>query len=801
MKQTTLVFGPSVAQERTVSVSGSSAKKRRRKEEETEEDAKDAKEDVWEEATFWSVVRTRRTQEAKMLCKIGTELVVSRDPTNEKDPEHAIKLVAESKTVGHLPALAAVHLSALLDGPSPPWVARATVIGGDSEGSVEPIQVRIRFKLEEESKDGAERRSFLESVLASASKGQAEQFKQKCEQLAGALDAVLDFCANRAAHLFHDCEVRLMRTVKALPLRPKALLVRLYMRKRQWFRVGLLSRYVEVGDIEAAVSTLHEHGLVSRLSDCVEDVSLESQLSLLSVKELQGLAGRCLVKDHKRMRRRDLVRALSAAGEGAQKIADCVKRCVGGCVEIAPDAIAVLNLVRFTYFLNDSQGLERFVLRHQGICNYPSYAVSVSGSVFRTREELIEYQSACEAESRLQAALEANNLKTARKLLSHSCAKLGFHLDDEDWGTTTKQKLSRVSGNPELPKGSGEPSLLQSFRASWVHVGIAHQGIALLEKKRRYSDAIELIQVLLGRPERPSKRGDWWVRFTVDLEHLGQKETSLEVAESALADKWVRVGQRLSLQRRILRLGKPPRRWKKPAFAERASWKPRERKFVGRPTNRERSVRSNFVGFDDENVTVEQLALQYYSQEDHGSWRGLHSENGIWGTLFALLMWDVLFSDVPDVFQHPFQAAPLDLDSDFFYSQRKELIDARLREISEGNAPCLIQAVWSRESERRTLCVGLTWGKYQLDQLVTIVQCIGGAGLAIIMRLLAEDHKHWRSGMPDLVLWRTTPSPSALLSEVKGPRDTLADKQRAWLAELSFGGVDVEVCKILEKDM
>lgn len=39
------------------------------------------------------------------------------------------------------------------------------------------------------------------------------------------------------------------------------------------------------------------------------------------------------------------------------------------------------------------------------------------------------------------------------------------------------------------------------------------------------------------------------------------------MAEAALADEHVRGGERLDLQRRILRLGKPPRRWKTPPWA------------------------------------------------------------------------------------------------------------------------------------------------------------------------------------------------------------------------------------------
>ncbi len=121
-----------------------------------------------------------------------------------------------------------------------------------------------------------------------------------------------------------------------------------------------------------------------------------------------------------------------------------------------------------------------------------------------------------------------------------------------------------------------------------------------------------------------------------------------------------------------------------------------------------------------------------------------------------------------------------------------------MNKISGGGAPGLIREVWEREGERRTLCAGLSWDKHSEEELATIARCVGGPGLAVILGLLARDRKHWRSGLPDLVMWKTEPRPAARLVEVKGPRDALADHQRAWLAELAFGGIDVEICKIVE---
>lgn len=57
----------------------------------------------------------------------------------------------------------------------------------------------------------------------------------------------------------------------------------------------------------------------------------------------------------------------------------------------------------------------------------------------------------------------------------------------------------------------------------------------------------------------------------------------MQIAEAALADEWVTHGDRLSLQRRVLRLGKPPRRWRKPPWAATALQEPREIRLTAMP--------------------------------------------------------------------------------------------------------------------------------------------------------------------------------------------------------------------------
>jgi Fanconi-associated nuclease 1 len=69
-------------------------------------------------------------------------------------------------------------------------------------------------------------------------------------------------------------------------------------------------------------------------------------------------------------------------------------------------------------------------------------------------------------------------------------------------------------------------------------------------------------------------------------------------------------------------------------------------------------MKNRFYGEDGEQCGVEQLALQYYAGEG-GGWQGVHTESGIWLTIFGLLMWDIIFSDVPNVFRTKFQVCLL----------------------------------------------------------------------------------------------------------------------------------------------
>ncbi|EFJ04822.1 hypothetical protein SELMODRAFT_432067 [Selaginella moellendorffii] len=286
---------------------------------------------------------------------------------------------------------------------------------------------------------------------------------------------------------------------------------------------------------------------------------------------------------------------------------------------------------------------------------------------------------------------------------------------------------------------------LARFSAAWVYATTV--AASFLEKERRYAEAVNLFKQLLSMQYCPGRRGYWTLRQSIDLEHLQRLEESLLVAENGLNDFNVRGGDRIALQRRVLRLDIWPS----------ATTLFLKVTIMGRPLNNANGMKSRFYGYDGQQCSVEDLALQYYAGEDGGGWKG---------------------------------TAPLDLCTDSFYPVRSSLIESRLQAIRDGGARQLVAETWAEHYG--TSCSGVNWEKYSLEDLQTITVCIGGPGLSVICKLLAEDHSNWTAGMPDLLLWKEK---EAKLAEVKGPGDRLSEQQVACFLILSDANVPVELCK------
>ncbi len=193
--------------------------------------------------------------------------------------------------------------------------------------------------------------------------------------------------------------------------------------------------------------------------------------------------------------------------------------------------------------------------------------------------------------------------------------------------------------------------------------------------------------------------------------------------------------------------------------------------------------------------------------DNDAGWRGMHSENQLWTTLFGLLMWDCIYDvndeALRDVWRHEYQGLPLDFGGPAFYDNRRPSIDARLHEIAgfdAGELANAVRTVWS--THRGTYCPCILWHLFDVDDLCDLVVAAGSKAMSAILRLLSQNYDYWRAGFPDLCLWRDPGGKGGarnfFLIEVKGPGDSLSSTQTEWLYRLSKmpREVQVGVCRV-----
>lgn len=207
---------------------------------------------------------------------------------------------------------------------------------------------------------------------------------------------------------------------------------------------------------------------------------------------------------------------------------------------------------------------------------------------------------------------------------------------------------------------------------------------------------------------------------------------------------------------------------------------------------------------DNTEVSVEEYCLEWYFAKD--GWSGNHTEGSAIRFMFGLLMWEsVIFKNVADVFQTPYQSRPLDMMTEAFFESRKEAIFLRIEEINVMSIEELHEQIISLyDKYDGTRAVGCNWDNYSKEDLACIACGLGSHVVARCCTLLCEDYGYWAGGLPDLTLWKTIIDGNKVqykckLVEVKSARDHLSEKQRAWLFELTSHYANCEVCKVVEK--
>ena len=199
-------------------------------------------------------------------------------------------------------------------------------------------------------------------------------------------------------------------------------------------------------------------------------------------------------------------------------------------------------------------------------------------------------------------------------------------------------------------------------------------------------------------------------------------------------------------------------------------------------------------------VSVEQAAVEYYNA--FGA-IGLWSENQYWWQLMSLLFWQTIFARIPGVyspllgrFPSRFQDMPNDFFQKSFYSKRSDIIERRIRELSNcASISKVISAAYS--AHKGEPCRPIEdWDKFTLNTLCSGADGLTRGQLLLIMDRLLTDFNKYRSGLPDLFFFQ----PSPFFAEIKSESDSIKESQLDWLQFLSGkAGVSVEILLVNHK--
>jgi Fanconi-associated nuclease 1 len=519
---------------------------------------------------------------------------------------------------------------------------------------------------------------------------------------------------------------------------------------------------------------------------------MEARLSALKSDELIILSKRLGLEHHRNTRKKLIGTILSSSrdisdSDGGQLLfhtwLSIFNGRSSGMVRLCPVLLRSVEVVNYLTFLRPDCGLQSFVLEDVGVIRYPPHRGSLDdgSALFTSRSDLDAYLSVIAEASAVDAALDAGDEKTALNILDTNIFP---------WVNSCSSVIHSLK----------HQNFRRRFEPDWVRAKMATIGITLLERHGRLTDAVAMLTRLLSCPICPERRGTWYLRLIINSNHLGRLKDATQACDRALQDPWVRCGDRLGIQRRALRLARKVKswgtlgaRWRSDILWEAPIDSIRAQALNGSVREKKRYCTISEVG--EATVSVEELAIMHYAEEDAGSWRGVHSESRAWMTLFGLLFADVILSPVPGVFHGPFQSAPLDLGTDSFVEVRRDDITKILSEIRRGEGPKIVRDVWRRYYG--TAIYGVSWVLLSLDELCDIILGLGGAALAEVMGLIAEDTSGWTGGAPDLLLWRhSSCEPKVKAVEVKSKNDQLSDQQRAWLLALRDAGVTVAVCRV-----
>ncbi|KAK3115168.1 hypothetical protein LTR53_005767 [Teratosphaeriaceae sp. CCFEE 6253] len=540
----------------------------------------------------------------------------------------------------------------------------------------------------------------------------------------------------------------------------------------------------------------------------------------------------------------------------------------GPCVRLSLPTLKLFERVHLVFYRSTEwteKSLTTIILARIARWNFPQYIVSRSANIFPSRALLLEFEASLRTQFRVDNIMEFNGTPTKdtlevvldifeevyprwKVLLAEEQRK-----EDSIYSTGEGAYLRRLSPawvyTRIVHKGVQVLAKYKHHKREHAVIGeLLEQRLFHTSRRGEWYQRRALLEehyMHLHLPSPPDCKD-------VDAQKRHWKRVALRTCEGGLQDQLTHLIFHHDLQKRTMKLEKQlkvPKRLQHD-FQHVLLTKPAERTFQGvrieRPPSSSSSRRNSeqptttsttavtpapkpdrrgaktiwldpalHTTVDTDPNTGEELELQVegecsveamcLSSYRALGYKGYHSEGGILRTLFAYLFTDVLFVYIPNVFQTAFQTCPLDLHTDAFYPTRISEINARLNDISNGQAARLVREVWDAHHELKTCIVGLDWS-FAREDLLEIADAFPPAALSTVMKVLAQEYGQRGGGVPDLFLWKARSTEEdedggaaqvegeVMFAEVKSENDRLSDTQRMWIDVLSGAGVRVELC-------
>ena len=120
----------------------------------------------------------------------------------------------------------------------------------------------------------------------------------------------------------------------------------------------------------------------------------------------------------------------------------------------------------------------------------------------------------------------------------------------------SRSSLSQTTGYvyDAIQKNSGHNmDHLQQLEGSPIFVSIIWDVIDRLERRKLYSAAVIYLRQLLSLPYTPHRRGKWWIRLSLDLDHMRLRKESIHATMEGCCDSSVRGGDKITLWKRLCR--------------------------------------------------------------------------------------------------------------------------------------------------------------------------------------------------------------------------------------------------------